>query len=285
MKNSKYITLLILLSVSVSFSNTTAGVNTKKTTTMVDYKRLFKIELRHSYFKEGKLRGVTLQPTEASAPLLQEFDMRIMLQENFLNVYLPETTSVLDLIALGITLQFNMVSQDPIFINYTELPMNEQGIVLFKNDSALGNPAQLSTTYQTTANPSQTVGRISIALANLPYTNNQEPFTYIAQFTARAVAVKYLFVAPPSITQLKMQGDDAALFSGPFPFVLENGTNAQVFDSGTNLFPLSEVPTVQRTLEFLSNAVPAASIKLPTPSPETLRIENDRIVAPVYVYL
>jgi|GEM_PF-3205269 len=285
MKKSKYIMLLILLSASVLFCNNTRGANTKQTTTMVNYKLLFKIELRHSYFEESKLRDVVVKPSEDSALLLQEFDMPIVLQENVLNVYLPQTTNALDLIALGITLQFDMVSQDPYFSNYTALPLKEKGIVLFTNDTASSHPALLSTAHQTRANPTQIVGRIAIGLANLPYADNQEPFTYIAQFTARAVAVKYRVMAPPSKTQLKIKGDDAALFSGPYPLVLVDGTNVQVFDSGTNLFPLSEVSLMNNRIQFMIDFTTKETSKLPPPIATTLTIEDDKLVSIIYIQL
>jgi hypothetical protein len=259
-------------------------MNIKKPTATIDYKGIFEIELRHSYFEDGKLYNFTVKPAEASLRLLQEFDLRIVKKENIIRVFAPETTNVTALIESGITLQFDVFTTDLTFINYTQLPLNAPGFVLFKNDYALGNPALLSPTYQTTANPSQTLGRISINFANLSYTENQEPFTYTAQFTARAVRIKYIFIIRHDVSQLNLKGDDAALFSGPYPSLLPDGANAQVFDSGTNLILLSEQPKFQRTLEFLNYEV-VASIDLPFPRLEITSIENDRLVCLLYVSL
>jgi len=283
MNDLKHTTLLLLFWVTLSISYTSPFA-IQENNAMINYRQLLNIELKHSYFNDGKLNGFSTPLNQESLRFLQEFDLLIKTDNNSIQLFAPDTTTTSALIESGFTLQFDIVSHDSSFINYTELPMNEQSVVLFKNDSTQGDLAQLSATYQTTADPSQTVGRVSIDFSNLPITANEKPVNYTAQFTARAVAVKYIFILRPNMTQLKMKGDDAALFNGPYPTILPDGSNAQAFDSGTNVFPLSQKSSRRRTIDVTLNGS-TINIALPQPSPYPLKTEDNIKVSTVYVYL
>ena len=132
---------------------------------------------------------------------------------------------------------------------------------------------------------------IQIHLGQLPIPLSEWPINYNVQFKSRALPWKYFIINRTGIdTQLKLGGQDGLLFEYASIARLPNGDEAQVFDSGANLIPLSEDYQVDISLLSEKSGMDRVLIKnMPDASPISLTLssegESQEIYYAIYVYL
>jgi hypothetical protein len=264
---------------------------------MSTYQEILSIHLLHEYYENGQCKNMKILPDANTQKWMTSTGVLFRQTENVGRLYIPDSFSLADAIDEApedFQLRFDCISTDSLFLNFTEMPIDAIGTLVFTNEfleSAEEAPIELTGTFHANTNPSQPVATILLDLTELESLQENSPVHYSVQFKSREVAwVYYIVNASDSFKadQFKLDGPESDLFNGPFPATLQNGTNAVSFDSGDNLIPFQERSSIVLNLsDPLTNQILIS--RLPTARPESLQsktVEGKRkIYSAIYIYL
>jgi hypothetical protein len=194
--------------------------------------------------------------------------------------------------------EFVGITTDPNFYNFTELPINEIGVLKYVSNATVANTSnssiQLQETFVKQASTENTI-KITIQfddLINLQKT--QDRIQFHIQLQARETQWNYYIVnnSNQEYYQLEIQSSDENIqFSGSTAVTLQNGQNALLFSSQTTKIPLKNEVTYKfdliSTKKTIAGERKEIVVKgLPIPSPQNLQVQDDLTIASlVYVYI
>lgn len=115
---------------------------------MKKYHQLFRIDVKHDYFADGVLRGFTIEPTPYTQQLMRQYDLRLQNHAEGITIYsgLEEGALMTTSLSSLHNLCFLLKTQDPSFINYTDLPLlGQEGKKYYFSNIGLEQEAGLST--------------------------------------------------------------------------------------------------------------------------------------------
>jgi hypothetical protein len=264
------------------------------------YVEIIKVELKHEYFEDGKLKGFQIEPDRATATMLRQYGLKIRYTENFMRIFAPDTLNLSEVV-FDRDFRFNCTG-DPDFYNYTgdynySFDPNKDRLT-FLNESQDGSPIELiSEIFGAPENETYKKIAFSIWLDfnDLKLESLEHPIHYLIQFKSRQVSIKYYFITKEShdmqIRDIQPIGKMADLFKfNDASTKMANGDKAYVLDSGSNLFPLKErCENLSADIAFYRSGEPLSLTLTLPPCPDTRRVLYDEqaqhYYVEVYIYL
>lgn len=244
------------------------------------YLPILTLEVKHNYFANGYLRGVIIQPNSLTSRWLQNHGILLKMQGNQTILYAPESKNISKLVRNNLLgLSFECRVDDPYFYGYTNAVPNfdfTKSTLKFTYDLDGENQHSDEEELITKIEP----GRSTFVrfLMEIPgyILSMEQPKTLFAQFTARAFPWRYYLVSGSGVDlqTISLGGRDGQLFSGPKETTLPNDQKAVLFDSGSHLIPLSEIPKIDLQL-LQGNPSRVLASSMPTPNPQSISAEKD----------
>lgn len=260
------------------------------------YKSILYIQSFHNYFNDGILSGLEFVPAASLRPVFGQLGIFFKETTNGFRLFAPTEVAVASLLAEiqnthGITaFDFDIKeTNDPFFINYTDLPLNRNPLLVFSSadpkNETIGDQTVLHPSFHEKENASL-LGQLHIAFDDmLALLTNDAPVPFAISLKARATQWNYYFVFGNSqpLDVLRIFSDTGIQFSAPVDAFIANGKKAHLMTSNV-LIPLSEYSKHNFELKFDGN-----TINLPTASAHLIEIvENDGAkwaTSPIYVHI
>ncbi|MFK8006927.1 MAG: hypothetical protein AB8H03_11170 [Saprospiraceae bacterium] len=225
---------------------------------MNQFVEILNFELLHDYFINGKCNQIQIIPDVDTQQWISKSGMKFFQKENIGRLMIPDQFNLQEVLdeTPDFELQFDGISSNPEFINFTKFPIDKLGRIVFKNESATNNvngSIELSNEFQADSNFGNKIVSIQIKLSNLISNKTDWPNNYKVQLNSRKTVWKYYLIDGSNKNMIfKLEGEGNELFSGPTSVELPNNSAAQLFDSGTNLIPFKEAGTMNLSLRGIS---------------------------------
>lgn len=238
-----------------------------------NYQLLFSVETSHTYFENSVCDCLSFVPDYYTEQLLKRYGFMLNHSKNGFRMYVSAPAAVADflqyisLVSGQEAFSFELVTKDPGFFVYTDLPYNE--LVQLSFDSSNVSATESTLTFNTgfaAGQQNSIVGTMTVAFEDiLRYTTTAAPVFRIA-LNARSTQWQYYIVNTTKmpISNPGITGKNPASFSGPQTVTIESGQEAMLFVS-EELLPLSEKPFYQ--FDFVSYPSNGVSKK---PAPKML---------------
>lgn len=270
------------------------------------YQYLFQLDVYHSYFQKGLCSCLVFKPEIETKHLMERFGFIIKSKINGIGFYINGPQSPEQLLgdierATGEnSFCFEMISNNPDFNLFTELPPNWVGQLLYDSSDSLVLDHKVKLNQQLSVNDdTMFLGKVTLRFADILKFSDQTGFAnFDIQYQARATQWQYFVINRSSVllNAPSISGKGPIDFDGPQHVVTEAGEAALLFSSGSNLIPLSETPI--HKFDLLNHPVssdnrslpPQIIIKgLPMPNPKWVGKvtgkTNEYLSSPMYVYL
>lgn len=260
------------------------------------YRPLFQIGVFHTYFESGTAeKCVTLLPNDATKKLFHSYGCIFQNKGGIYTVYGSYTGEFQDLLnemeaATGMD-SFNFVIKvtDPIFMNYTELPLDAQNTYLYESSNNTESQEGIYLKPKTLAFDTH-FGTVRVYFNDITASLPEAPL-FTLPFNARATRWDYYIVnaRDMNLETLSIETNEDFQFLGPEQVTISNGQTALKFTSGNKLLALWQKPkykfSIVETLEDGSKK--EVIIGLPTPDPNNLDTYNEdgitKASSPVYI--
>ncbi|CAM1367306.1 conserved hypothetical protein [Tenacibaculum sediminilitoris] len=266
--------------------------------------KIFSLEVMHSYFIDNVCKGLIYTASKETEDIIKRFSLKLKVTNKGFSFYTDTKKTIrefLDYITLvtGVeSFNFNVTTTNQQFYHYTNLPVNQLGIIEFSSASIIINDKEKQLIPKFTKTQEVNVlFKVAINFQDLiNLDKNKELANYKIQFEARETQWKYFIVnnSNQNLGKLSIEGKSKEEFRGPFEVELQNGQKAQEFSLVGQLLPLSETPKYQFNLISSSKKNGVDRIRvickgLPVPNPDIIKIkgsELDIVVASLmYVYV
>ncbi|MCW5519045.1 hypothetical protein J1N09_04295 [Aureitalea sp. L0-47] len=248
------------------------------------YHRFLTVEITHSYFESGISQSFELQPFQDTITVLKNHRILLRKERNRFAFYAGSNDQdnfdiATELSGLGL-LQFQLLNNDPLFTTYTSnVPMNMQGTLYIKN-VADKNELQMDFGPANEQTDINAIGVVLLDTQPLVAQNNPE-LTLSLSFTTRELLWEYQFVIPESrnmeVSNLQIEGIGNENYVGPVDGTLMETQKTKVMTSDRPVAltqKLSKYPTLKLNyLDTITNSAKELEMKLPNPSPESIRTE------------
>lgn len=267
------------------------------------YTSLFRVTVAHSYYSSGYCECLQYKPSLNTQTLMNTYGLILKSNTTGLEVFattnqpMESYLNYIKRVSETTGLTFMGIATDPNFYNFTELPINQLGVLSFAsnrthNDAESEN-IQLVETFDTTSN-SQNAVSITIQFDDLLklYTI-QNPLQFSILLNARKTQWNYYIInnSNQEFKQLEIQSDPEIQFSNSTTVTLQNGQNALVFSSQNTKIPLKN--SVQYHFNLINTKTTLSGERteiiingLPIPNPQNLQVNNDLTIASlIYVYI
>lgn len=231
--------------------------------------------------------GLVLQKTQNGFELYSTTNQSI---ETYLN-YISQVSGQTAFEFLGTTTDQN-------FYNFTNIPINELGVLTYESDQTVQNtsniPIQLKETFVQEVS-TQNALKITLKFEDIiRFYKTNNPIEYSIELQARETQWMYYIInnSNQAYNQLEIQSTDENIqFTATAEIILQNGDKALPFASQTTKIPLKNEVTY--TLNLINTKKNIAGERkeivikgLPIPNPKNLQIQNDHTIASsIYVYI
>jgi hypothetical protein len=269
----------------------------------ITYTSLFRVTVAHSYYASGICECLQYKASAASQTLMDKYGFILKATTNGFEVYTTSNQSIethlnyITQVSETTVFTFVGITSDQNFYNFTELPINELGVLTYSSantkNGVTDGTIELAETFVTDTTTQEAVS-ITITfddLIRLRETTNNVQFSI--QMNARKTQWNYYIInnSNQEFKQLVIQSDNDIQFSGPTAATLQNGQNALLFSSETTKIPLKN--TVEYTFNLTNTKSTLAGERteiiikgLPIPNPQNLQVNNDHTIASLmYVYI
>ncbi|MBC8754350.1 hypothetical protein H2O64_06685 [Kordia sp. YSTF-M3] len=268
----------------------------------ITYTSLFKVSVAHSYYASGICECLQYKASTASQTLMDKYGFILKATTNGFEVYTTNQSiethlNYITQVSETTAFTFVGITSDQNFYNFTELPINELGVLTYTSTSTANVEAnetiQLAENFVTDTTTQEVVS-ITITfddLIRLHKTTNNVQFNI--QMNARETQWYYYIInnSNQEFKKLVIESDNDIQFSGPTAATLQNGQNALLFSSETTKIPLKN--TVEYTFNLTNTKTTLAGERteiiikgLPIPNPQNLQVNNDHTIASLmYVYI
>ncbi len=259
------------------------------------YKPICSLQVFHSYFEDTLMRGLNFAPAGHFKEIIGQLGIVLRQTANGFQLFAPTDEAITSFLAQlsnthGTTsFDFDITNQDPLFYNYTDLPLGRMVSLSFSSADTQNETVGNQTTFHPSLNESEDTnffGKLHIAIDDImALATHDAAVSFAISFTARATQWRYYFINHTSLPMNNphIVNDADIQFSGPYDSVLPNGEIAQLMTS-TVLIPLSNFRKYDFELKFDD-----ITIKLPIASSDRIEIvERDGAqwaTSSIYVYL
>jgi len=203
----------------------------------------------HSFFKDGKARMLNYKASAETEQIIRNRGLYIKDNDNGFTLYSSNNESKNEIFNYLYTtleiesLEFEITSTDPLFFNYTELPLNWVGQITYstssettgKSDNAITLTPKLSENMSTSK-----LGAIQFLLEDLIAQPGDDSVKYEIQFDARKTQWNYYIIPQKQMEGLAITNKSGLIFNGPEQVNLPNVSSALKFSSGKELIALQE---------------------------------------------
>lgn len=251
------------------------------------YKEILSIEVNHEYYADGKCKFLNIVPDPATQQWFSKHDMQLKSKGNgvwALYVHdMIDVEEIKDYTSADFRLRFNCLSNHVDFNLFTDIPLEANLCLVYSKNAKDEEATEFVAKKESIRMPAkELVACIDISL------NDFDTAAYTMQFKARAVPVEYYIMSSVQVgTQtLELEGAQAHLFTGPESVKLPNGSPAQVFDSGQNVFKFKEreqVPILNLRIST-GDGARGLSISLPSADFRSLKLHGQELYVPIFVY-
>ncbi|MEH6763081.1 MAG: hypothetical protein V7655_01170 [Aequorivita antarctica] len=263
----------------------------------ITYKPICSVQVFHSYFEDTLMRGLNFTPAGHFKEIIGQMGIVLKQTANGFQLFAPTDETVSSYLTqlnntFGITaFDFDITVQDPLFYNYTDLPLDRMVSLSFSSadtqNETVGNQTILHPSLNEREN-SNLLGKLHIAFDDiLALATNDAPIPFVISFTVRTTQWYYYFINTNSqpLDGLRIASDAGIQFSDPIDAVLPNGTKALLMTSNV-LIPLSNYGKYRFNLLNNDKII----IKgLPTASPSQIGIDKSDgsqwATSSMYVYI
>jgi hypothetical protein len=265
---------------------------------MTQYQQILNLEVQHEYFEDDPNNDLIITPDETTQRWLQSQGMVFSQQGNKGYLLMPENRGF-DEIENELPdspLIWHITSNDPSFVYYTDLPLDQLGQLVFSNEDTPAGMDQGPELEKTFISSADTRGVLVVIQINLDKAVREKSSHFLAKLQVRSTRWKYYIInsSGQNFGQLQLQGAGQELFEGPIATTLINGDSALLFDSGDNRIPLkSNTPldlSLSATLD--NNGLPVSTKlidHLPGAQPDILQPPEEPAqkyyCSAIYVYL
>ena len=263
-----------------------------------NYNVLFSIQVFHSYFKNSTGSFLQVSPDSSTKTLLQAYGLVFRAGNSGFDMYANAHETGIDLLeqlylSSGInSFNFDITTHDPMFHNYTELPLGFQGLLSYSSDDGSNQLENENTTLLHTrmvdAQNERKLGTLKIRFDDIKkQLNSNVQAHYTIRFAARSTLWQYYVVnqSDLNLEGMRIKSLAGIQFDGPVAVSVPNGQKAFLFTSKT-FIPLSEYAMYK--FDLITDAGLIISV-LPTPGPANLSftVVNGvkKACSPVYLYL
>lgn len=252
------------------------------------YIEILSIEVKHEYYADGKCKFLNIVPDLGTQQWFSKNDMQLRSKGNGVwALYVHDMIDVEEIkeyTSADFRLRFNCLSNHADFNLFTDIPLEANLCLVYSKDVKDEEATEFVAKKESIRMPAkELVACIDISL------NDFDTAAYTVLFEARAVPVEYYIMS--SLGQvgnqtLELQGGQAHLFTGPESVKLPNGSPAQVFDSGKNVFKFKErehVPILNLKISS-GDGARGFSISLPSADFRSLKLHGQELYVPIFVY-
>jgi len=265
--------------------------------TPAEYKLLLAIQIDHPYFNGDDLATISILPTRSTGSLMSRFGIVMKQKQGSVSLYAASPVPLEDFLKNMLeetgtdTLDFDMLSEDSFFNNYTDTPTDTQGLFVYSSENTLNQAENESIVLYPQFKESQNerrIGQIRIGIKDLILITETEGTGHFkARFNARSIQWQYHVTNNNGLplTDMSIASDSGIQFSSPTEVVLQNGQTAFRFDSKVL------IPFRQKS-EYSFDLVQDGKIilkGLPNSTPNHLigvKIKTETILCcPMFIYL
>ena len=267
------------------------------------YTSLFRVAIAHTYYTSGMCECLMYKANSDTQAWMQTYGLILKSTTNGFEVYTATNQPIENYLnyikQVSKTTGFTFVgtATDSNFYNFTELPINQLGVLSYSStntqNDAEAESIQLMETF-VTATTAQEAISITITfddvLELLKVGNNVQ---FSIQLNARETQWNYYVInnSNQEFKQLEIQSDNEIQFSDSTAVTLQNGQNALLFSSETTKIPLKN--SVQYNFNLINTKTTLSGERteiiingLPIPNPQNLQVQKDHTIASlIYVYI
>jgi len=260
-----------------------------------NYTKVFSISIYHTYFN-NQIDTLVLNPSDKTKRLIHSYGLKLIKSENSFQFYdqsdngFNELLKHIKQINDMDTFKFDIINSDPYFYNYTKIPIDFNGTILFSSSNPLNqknnDTVLLQPQFITTSN-SQKIGEIHLKFSDL---KSENPINFDIKFEARSVYWQYYLINSTQVNtdNLQLVSHSNIEFSEPQKTIIENGDNALLVSSKVPI-PLNEIAMHKFDLVNHGSNPEILISGLPVPSPSQIKISKNvdeiKIYSPMYIYL
>ncbi len=267
------------------------------------YTLLFKVSVSHSYYASNVCECLVYNTTPETQTTFQKYGLMLRKTNDGFEVYTTSNQATeaylnyITQVAGQTAFEFLGTTTDQNFYYFTDIPMNEVGVLTFTSDQTTNNASNsnilLKETFVSQASTSYAL-QLSIAFKDIIQTQKTtNTVTYSIQLQARETQWIYYVInkSNQEYNQLEIQSTDENIqFTAMEETTIQNGEKALPFSSQTQI-PLTNEVTHQFNLINTKKTIAGERKEiifkgLPIPNPQNLQIQNDHTIASlVYLYI
>lgn len=271
--------------------------------------KVFSIRYTHAYFNNEPTSFLKFFPSPNTKQLMDRYGILINTMTDGFDLY-ANTSQALDEYLKYVqnatqvdSFDFDIQTEDPLFYNYTALPIDWQGVFEFSSERSqydaqlnifmleeqLSPPQETNTTATLSINFTDIINAIS----------DYSEANYKISFAVRQTQWRYYIINNSNLSfeYFKIDSGDHAIFEPGIKETLSNNQEATMFSSGANRLALSKFPDHNYNLVGI-NAVNGSAQQqastilfkgLPTANPSSFNLitvnEETVVVSPMYIYI
>lgn len=212
---------------------------------MATYKKLFSVEFNHDYYPENQTNDFTVTPTVATAKALK--GLKLLFKQGthgFSVLYLEDDITLQpkqDITAA--TLSFQMILNNPLFLNFTTLDAGYRKTVIDRFTNADGEGALAKTSEALSAQDK--IGNVfaNIDISDIGHTGESYPLEYKIDYVAMTRFWEYYVVLPnDDDVQLRIEDTEIDFSETRYPLVeFEDGVPQTVGEELSTIYFKSTV--------------------------------------------
>jgi hypothetical protein len=217
--------------------------------TSFQYIELFEMQIKHSYYKDGRADGYSIVPTIQSSHILNQFDVRLNVSPSGSKVMMNKTASIAEMLGyIKATknvdyFEFYLQTKEVNFPLITDVPLDWHGHIDYKSSDSEKEGEENRWTLTPNfieENGASELGRIKIYFDDI--LKSETPPLYTIAFEARKTQWQYYIINMSEMVydNLSIIGESMIEFSAPEKVKLPKGNTALFFSSQEQLIPLSE---------------------------------------------
>ena len=260
-----------------------------------NFNQLFQIEVFHSYFEKNICSCLQFVPSEVTSQIFNRFSFQVRTIAGRTELYINSNISTEALISyIGKNCQpfldFTIISNDPQFGLYTELPAGALYYDTLSTDNfRQGDVLQLKGQSGAPV-MDYGLGRLRVDLKDLlQYCKTGDFSRFSICYQARASQWQYYIINKSAaiIVDPAIAGKSETRFAGPEQILTATGHSAMLFTSTAALL-LSEVPSYRFDLVSGATGTALKTIVKGLPIPDVSKLrryDKQQFFSPMYIYI
>ncbi|EDP97199.1 hypothetical protein U8527_02590 [Kordia algicida OT-1] len=268
----------------------------------VTYTSLFKTTVAHSYYASNICECLQYKASTQTTTIFDKYGFVMRLLHNGFEIYtntsqtIEEKLNYISQVAGIDAFNFYGITTDQNFYNFTNIPMNELGVLTYVSDATDVSTDATIQLAETIISDTTTQYAVSISIKFddiIRLKKSSDAIHFNIQMQARETQWNYYIInnSNQEYNQLEITGSNDIQFGQSEAVTLQNGQKALLFTSKTTKIPLKNEVTY--TFDLINTKKTIAGDRkeiilkgLPIPNPQNLQVNNDHtIVSLIYIYI